>query len=143
MKTRLMIPALLAAAISTSAFARDGNDRDRDSRYDRQRPQQAFKHAQPRVVVVQPRIQHRPAPRVVHRTTYVRHVVPAPRVVYRVAPPPPHALPVRYDADRAVAQTVGAVSGGIIGNQVGNGHLAPTLVGAVIGGIIGDQFARY
>ncbi|MBU1236824.1 MAG: glycine zipper 2TM domain-containing protein [Gammaproteobacteria bacterium] len=139
MKTRLMIPALLVAAISTSAFARDGNDRD--SRHDRQRPQQVVRHTQPTVVVVQPRV--------VHRATYVRHIAPAPRIVHRtahvhrVAPPPPRALPRPHDADRAIAQTVGAVTGGIIGNQVGNGHIAPTLVGVVIGGIIGDQFARY
>jgi hypothetical protein len=123
MKTRLMIPALLVAAtFSAGAFAH-GNDRDwRNDRYD-SRHQQVVRYAPPPPVVD------------------VRHGAyrPVQRVVYHVAPPLPYPpLP----SERTVGRAIGAVAGGVIGHQVGDGHLAPVLIGAILGGVIGDHIAR-
>lgn len=125
MKTRLMIPALLAAAtFSAGAFAH-GNDRDwRDQRMDRY---DRHHHV----------VRHAPPPPVVH----VRHADyrPAPRVVYHAVPPLPYPP---LQSERTVGRAIGAVAGGVIGHQVGDGHLAPVLIGAVLGGVIGDRIAR-
>ncbi|MBI4996284.1 MAG: glycine zipper 2TM domain-containing protein [Rhodocyclales bacterium] len=120
-----MIPALLAAAtFSAGAFAH-GGDRDdwRSPRYDRHdRHHHVVRHAPPPPVVHVRQRGYRPAP-----------------VAYHSAPPLPYPpLP----SERTVGRAVGAVAGGVIGHQVGDGHLAPILIGAVLGGVIGDQIAR-
>jgi hypothetical protein len=134
MKSRFMIPALLAAVtFSAGAFAH-GGDRDNDwcgQRWNDQRYERRMVHVPPPPVYGQPRGYY-PAPRVV----YAQPVVYRPAPVYYAEPPMPR------DPQRVVAQTIGAVAGGVIGHQVGDGQLAPTLIGAVIGGVIGDQFAR-
>lgn len=134
MNTRLMIPALIAAAsFSSGAFAQ-GGDRgydQRDNRWEQQRYERRVVHMPPPPVHVQ-RGYH-PAP----RGAYYQPAAYRPAPVYHVAPPMPH------DSQRVVGQAIGAVAGGVIGHQVGNGQLAPTLIGAVIGGVIGNQFARY
>jgi len=129
MNTKLWIPALLAATtFSAAAIAHDGTpDRDwRDGRRDNQRDERRETHmpqspghyyGQRPVVYSQP-VAYRPAP------------------IYHAGPP------MLHDHQRVVAQTIGAVAGGVIGHQVGNGHIAPTLIGAVIGGVIGNQFAH-
>lgn len=128
MKTRFWIPAILAATtFSASAFAHGGNARwnDRDDwrapRYEQRRDN--YRPAPRAPVYVQQRVVYS-APPVVYRQP----------VAYRVAPPLPN--------DRFVAQTIGAVTGGFIGHQVGDGQIAPTLIGAVIGGVIGNEIAR-
>lgn len=133
MKTKFWIPVLIAAAtFSASAFAH-GDNRERDQRNDRWEDQRYQRHdarlPPPPPFPVQ-RTQH-PAPRNVHYQPAYR---PAP--IQHVAPPMAH------DPRRVVGQAIGAVAGGVIGHQVGNGHIAPTLIGAVIGGVIGNQIAR-
>jgi len=92
----------------------------------------------------------RPVPHVVHvpaRPVYVRPPVsyyqPAyyPQPVY--APAPVRYAPgyVYYNGDRLAGQVVGAVAGGVIGNVISGGALAPTAIGAVLGGIIGGDLA--
>lgn len=46
-------------------------------------------------------------------------------------------------ADTGLA--VGAVAGGILGNQIGSGggRVAATAIGAVVGGIVGSEIGRY
>ncbi len=52
----------------------------------------------------------------------------------------PHGEPTRSDAGLAI----GAVAGGILGNQVGkgSGKVVATALGAVIGGIVGSEIGR-
>lgn len=130
MKTKFWIPAILAATtFSAGAFAH-GNDRDQDRRYnrwDQQRYERRIVHMPPPPVRAQPRV------------VYAQPVVYRPAPVYHVAPPMP---PMPHNPQRVVGQAIGAVAGGFVGHQVGNGHIAPTIIGAVIGGVIGDQFAR-
>lgn len=133
MTNKLWIPALLAAAVfSANSFAHGGDhDGWREHRHHHQwaRPMPA------QVVYVQPRGYY-PAP----PATYYREPV-----VYRSAPvyyERPVAYPAYY-GDRVAAQAIGAIAGGVIGNQIGNGHVAPTLIGAVVGGAVGGHIAGY
>jgi hypothetical protein len=96
MKTRFMIPALIAAATFSSGAFAHGGDRDHDwrgNRWNDQRYERRVMHmpppvyAQPRVVYTQP-VVYRPAP------------------IYHVAPPIPLG-PI----------LIGAVIGGVIGDQ--------------------------
>jgi hypothetical protein len=129
MKIRFWIPALLAATtFSTGAFAHGGeHDRDwRDNRWHEQR----YERREPRMPEWRGHNDERDSGDYRHAGAY------RPEPYYRAEPPMP-AHP-----QRVVAQTIGAVAGGMIGHQVGDGELAPTLIGAVIGGVIGDQIAR-
>ena len=147
MTKKLWIPALIAAAtVSANAFAHGG---DRGDWGEHRRHHRHHHHDRwagylppPRmpVHVRQPVIYS--APPVIYRE----------RVVYPSAPAyygPPSAYPAypgRHSGrrgDRVAAQAIGAIAGGVIGNQVGDGHLAPTLIGAVIGGAVGDHLAGH
>lgn len=129
MKIRFWIPALLAAAtFSSGAFAHgDDHDRDwRDNRWDQQR----YERREPRMPQWRGHYEEQAPGGYRHAGAY------RPEPYYRAAPP----MPAR--SERVVAQTIGVVAGGVIGHQVGDGELAPTLIGAVIGGVIGDRIGR-
>jgi len=157
MMNKLWIPALAAACVfSANAFA--GHDWDDDDRYEHRHGHRG-KHVVMRPVYVEspvvyqaPRVVY-PAPQVVYQPVYQPpQVVYRDRIVYRDVPvyePAPryYEQPAVqfYPGDRVVAQTVGAIAGGVIGNQFGkgNGRVAATAVGAVVGGIIGGNLPAY
>ncbi|MCC4117759.1 glycine zipper 2TM domain-containing protein [Aromatoleum toluclasticum] len=157
------VPVLMATAmISANAFA--GHDWDDDERCDRrQRVERIVErdvYEEPQVVYRERRIVYR-EPRVIYREAPVVYrqapTVYRERVEYRdrpdYSPPEPYyderqGSYRRYDEprrDRVVGQAVGAVAGGLIGNQIGrgSGRVAATAVGAVVGGILGGQIADY
>jgi uncharacterized protein YcfJ len=84
-----------------------------------------------------------PAPeprRVVEHKTIVHHTyAPAPQVAQAPAPAP---APVAQNS--IVGMGLGAVVGGLIGNQVGsgNGRKLATIAGAVGGGYVGNEIAK-
>ncbi len=90
-----------------------------------------------------PALAHEPAPeprRVVEHKTIVHHTyAPAPQVVQAPAPAP---APVAQNS--IVGMGLGAVVGGLIGNQVGsgNGRKLATIAGAVGGGYVGNEVAK-
>jgi hypothetical protein len=142
MKTKFWIPALLAATtFSASAFAQGGDVQRRNDRDDWRAPRQEqrrddYRPAPRAPAYMQSRVIYS-APPVTYREPVVYRPMP---VAYRVAPPLPFPPPLPNE--RFVAQTIGAVTGGFIGHQVGDGQIAPTLIGALIGGVIGNQIAR-
>lgn len=153
---KLWIPALSAVCLfSTNAFA---GHWEHDDRYEHRRCHRGRHvvmhpaYGQAPVVYRAPEVVY-PAPRVVYQPVYQPpQVVYRERVVYRDVPvyqPAPryYAEPVVqfHPGDRVVAQTVGAIAGGVIGNQFGrgNGRVAATAVGAVVGGIIGGNLPAY
>ena len=88
----------------------------------------------------------KPAP-VVHRKVVhhvVQHAAPAPQYVQQPAYAAPH--PVRtYVSDMSPVGTgVGAVLGGVLGNQVGggNGKKLATVAGVLLGGYAGNEVAH-
>lgn len=147
---RFLIPALVAAAaFSSSAFADHGWD-------DGDRWEHRHHHGHERMVVqpgyMAPQVVYAPAPvvyqappqvvyqeRVVYRDRPVYYQAPAQQVYYE-APPAPVS-----GGNRLVGQAVGAVAGGVIGNQFGrgNGRVAATAVGAVVGSVVGGNMAEY
>lgn len=130
MKTRFWIPAVLAATFSAGAFAHGGDrDQDRDWRSHRWEDQR-YEH---RVAYMPPPRGHAQA----HDHDYEQR-----RGAYPRAPHHHAESRMPHEPQRVVARTIGAVAGGVIGHQVGDGQLAPTLIGAVIGGVVGDRFAR-
>lgn len=140
MKTRFMIPALMVAtSFSASALARGPHDHDRHDRQDhvvQHQPAPAHQVRLPR---------HHPAARVVLPDARVRRPMAVVPVAYRPTPPAPHLSRVSYPAysnDHILVPALGAVAGGIIGHQAGDGEVGPIILGAVIGGVIGNQFVR-
>lgn len=147
------IPALVAtAAISFNAFADNGW-------HEGHRHQRHHRHSYPveRVVVqrpvyVAPRVVYEMPPPVVYRERVIYRETP---VYYeappRYAPPPPPVYrrpapaPVVYGGDRMMGQAIGAIAGGVIGNQFGqgNGKVVSTAAGAVIGSMVGGNIATY
>ncbi len=140
---KIAIPALLAATLlSPHAFA-DRFDDDGDYRRHRHHPHARHVvvhhvYDEPRVVYEQPRVVYRE--RVEYRD----------RPVYVESAPRDYEGPGRYSApapagvsDRFAGQMVGAVAGGVLGNQVGkgSGRVVATAAGAVIGSIVGGNMA--
>ena len=165
----LWLPAVVAATVfSTNAFADRGGDDDdyREHRYGEHRygkhghcKQRHVKHgrhvvvqhyyAQRRAAYAPPPVIYQPQqvvyqqPQVVYRERVVYREVP---VVYEPAPRYYEQPAVQYHVgDRVVGQAVGAIAGGVIGNQFGKGNkrVAATAIGAVVGGIIGGRMATY
>ncbi|HZV55001.1 MAG TPA: hypothetical protein VFF82_08675 [Rhodocyclaceae bacterium] len=136
MTNKLWIPALLAAAtFSANSFAHGWEDHDGRGERHHHHGWYARMPAPPMPVYVQPRGYYPAPPAVNYREP----------VVYR-STPAYYERPVAYPAyygDRVAAQAIGAIAGGVIGNQIGNGHVGPTLVGAVIGGAVGGHLAGY
>lgn len=134
---KLWLSALLAAAaFSGTAFAHDGWDRGYAYGHHERHWAGHHPHARQQIVVYQ-------AP-VVYRE----------RVEYREAPVYYEQAPRRYyertsysrgNGDQLLGQAIGAVAGGLIGSNVGqgNGRIAATAVGAVIGGMVGGNMAGY
>lgn len=135
---RLLIPALISTAIfSTSAFAQGGWDGDnRGHRRHHQVERVIVRHVyeQPAVIYQAPPVLYRE--RIVYRDRPVYYEA-APRYYDR-----PAYYPV-YGSNRLIGQTIGAIAGGAIGNQIGegNGRFAATAIGAVIGSAIGGNIA--
>jgi hypothetical protein len=154
---KVWVPTLIAmAALSTSAFADDDwNDGDRW--------EHRHHHRVERVVVQEvyapPRVVYQAAPQVVYQAP--PQVVYRDRVVYREtpvyyesvprydAPPPryyeePQPAP-SYNGNRVMGQALGAVAGGVIGNQFGKGRgrVVATAAGAVLGSVVGANVAGY
>ena len=86
----------------------------------------------------QPKPKAKPATKVVYRDRYV----PAPERTYAAAPAPAPA-PVAQQPNY-VAMGVGALVGGLAGNQVGdgNGRKAATVAGVIGGAMLGNHIAN-
>lgn len=142
------IPALIAPVVlCTNAFAHDWDDEDH---YEHR-----YHHRVERVVVqevyAQPEVIYQVPPQVIYRDRVVYRDRP---VYYETAPtyqeeppryaPQPQSYP-RNNGDRAMAQTIGAVAGAVIGNRFGqgNGRVLSTAAGAVIGSVVGGNLSGY
>lgn len=126
----LAAPAQLSATRFQTADGRVFEEVDRTDT--RTAPQPAYKPA--------------PAP-VVHRKVVHHYVQPAPRQVqYAQQPSYASQHPVRsYVSDmNPVGTGVGAVLGGVLGNQVGggNGKKLATVAGVLLGGYAGNEVAH-
>lgn len=99
------------------------------------------------VVYGAPVVVYQTPPQVVYRERVVYRDVPVHRGYERsYAPRPSYDRPhATYSTgnDRVVGQVLGAVAGGVLGNQIGggNGRVVATTVGAVIGSAIGGEMA--
>lgn len=147
---KIWIPALCAAALcSASAFADPGGwygpyggPRYAPPPHHHQHRGYAY---QPPVVVYQaPPVVYQVPPRVIYRER-VAHPE-RPYYDYRAAPPYYERNRGYYpqaNGNRVAGQAIGAVAGGIIGNQVGsgNGRVVATALGAVIGSVVGGNLS--
>ena len=136
---RLLIPALIATAVfSANAFAH--GDRDDDDRWEHRHHRRVERvvvhhvYAEPEVIYQAPPVVYRE--RIVYRD----------RPVYYEAEPRYYERPAPYSggsSNRLIGQTIGAIAGGALGNQVGrgNGRIAATAIGAVVGSAIGGNVA--
>lgn len=149
---KFLISSLIAAAavFSTSAYAGDrwGHNNDR-GRHDDRWQHRHHHRAQPVFVpyaYAAPRVVYQAAPVVVYRE----------RIVYRDRPVYYEEAPRNYGdeqqpaaygdrGNRLIGQTLGAIAGGALGTQVGqgNGRIAATVIGAVVGSAIGGNAAGY
>lgn len=149
---KLWIPALIATAtFSVNALA-DHRWDDDDHCEHRHRHGRHMERMVMQPVYMEPPIVYQAPPQVIYRD----------RVVYRdrpvyydddaepryQAPPPRHYEPrvqsyPAYGGNRVVGQAIGAVAGGVIGNQFGkgSGRVAATAVGAVVGSVVGGNIA--
>lgn len=135
----LPISALIAAAAFSASALADNGRGHRDHWKHRQ-------HHHPQHVVVPyayapPVVIYRPAPVVVYREPIVYH-----EPVYYEAPPRYYERPAAYGGgNRLMGQTLGAIAGGALGTQIGqgNGRIAATAIGAVVGGALGGHAAGY
>ncbi|MQY51944.1 glycine zipper 2TM domain-containing protein [Rhodocyclus tenuis] len=146
------IPALITSLlVSANAFADPYWDRGYGEPYGHHPHHERFYEVQEPVVVYQgPPVVYQPAPRVIYQE----------RIIYRDRPVPVYAAPVEpryyqeqtrvyqapppYNGNRVIGQALGAVAGGILGNQVGagNGRVAATAVGAVVGSMVGGNLSE-
>jgi hypothetical protein len=135
---KILIPTLVAAAVfSANAFAHGGWDDDHRGH----RPPHKVKQVVVHHVYEEPRVIYQ-APPVVYR----ERVVYRDRPVYYEAEPRYYKQPAAYSSsgsNRLIGQAIGAIAGGALGNQVGqgNGRIAATAIGAVIGSAIGGNAA--
>ena len=105
-----------------------------------------FEEVNPAETRTAPQVIEKPAPvvhrKVVHHT--VQHAAPAPQYAQQPAYSQQH--PVRtYVSDMSPVGTgIGAVVGGVLGNQVGggNGKKLATVAGALLGGYAGNEVAH-
>jgi len=141
---KIFIPALVAASLfSASAFADNGwgghdNKHWKHRKHQHQHVQQVMV---PRAYVA-PVVVYEPAPVVVYR----ERIVYRDRPVYYEAEPRYYEQPAAYGGgNRLLGQTLGAIAGGALGTQVGqgNGRIAATAIGAVVGGALGGHAAGY
>ncbi|HJV52387.1 MAG TPA: glycine zipper 2TM domain-containing protein [Noviherbaspirillum sp.] len=81
--------------------------------------------------------------RTVHRTHVVHHTTTASAQPATYAPPAPAPQPP-VAQNSPVGIGVGAVVGGLLGNQVGrgNGRTLATIAGAIGGGYVGNEIAK-
>lgn len=153
---KLWIPAAIASTLfSANVFADhrwdDGDHRGRHHRHRIERVMVQPMYEAPHVIYQAAPVAYAPPPvayreRVVYRDRPVYYQEeprvysqPAPRYVERPAP-------YQYDnTNRFAGQAIGAVTGGLIGNQFGNGNgrVVSTAVGAVLGSIVGGNMAGY
>lgn len=92
-------------------------------------------------VIYAPPVIYQTAPQVIYRDRIVYRDRP---VVYETPAPTGYynGYPAQGD-NRAAAQMIGAVTGGVIGNHFGqgNGRTAATALGAVIGSVVGGRIS--
>jgi len=158
----ILIPMFILAGFSTGVAADQrwhGDERGYGHHGHKHHHHHQHQHEHPVVqhIVVQPaygepRVIYQAPPQVIYRDRVIYRDVPA----YYEAPPayqPPtgryysqsQPLPA-YDGNRVVmSQAIGAVAGGVIGNQFGkgNGRVAATAAGAVIGSMVGGNMVGY
>lgn len=155
-----LMAGLMSVSASTWAHDYDHHDRHDHGRKYQERYEHRDRYygnpapvtywSTPRYVTAQPVVirQVYPAPVVMYPPPRVVYQEP---IVYREAPQygnvyPGYSAPPRAGASNPLmGQAVGAVAGGVLGNQIGkgNGRVIATAVGAVIGGAVGGQVARY
>lgn len=149
---KLLIPAVLIGVLASgSAFAHRGWDDDDDGyrRPCRERERHVVVYQEP-VAVYQapPAVYVAPPPPVMYRERVVYREAP-PAYGYQGYPPAPtyyRQAPdyaVAYSGNRVAGQAIGAVAGGVIGNQFGRGggRMVSTAVGAVLGAVVGDHLS--
>lgn len=141
---KAMIPVVLACVVaSTSAFAHRSWDDDED--YRAYRPQPVVVYPPAAVVYQAPPVTYAPPPpTVVYRERAVYQEVPT----YRPHPEPAYYATQPADAPsyqyrNAAAPVIGAIAGGVIGNQIGHGgsRAVSTAAGAILGAIVGDRLS--
>lgn len=148
MKKALIPAVLIGVLISSSAFAHREWDDEGD--YRPYRPHREVIYQEPSVVVYQ-------TPQVVYAPPPPPQVIYRERIVYRNAPTysyqqpaptyyqaqPEYPGPSYQYGNRVAGQAIGAIAGGVIGNQIGRGggRVVSTAVGAVLGAIAGDRLA--
>lgn len=145
---KLIIPAVLIGVLASgSAFAHRGWDDDDDAyrRPCRERERHVVVYQEPVAVYQAPPVVYAPPPppvmyreRVAYREVPAYAYQPAP-TYYRQAPD----YAVAYSGNRVAGQAIGAVAGGVIGNQFGRGggRMVSTAVGAVLGAVVGDRMS--
>jgi hypothetical protein len=145
MMNKSWLPVLIVAAVSsTNAFAHhDRDDGDHDRHSYRNPPTRVVIYQEPAVVYqAPPPVAYEP-PRIVYR----ERIVYRDRPVYIDQPETPYyvrqaSYPV-YDENRVVGNAIGAITGGVLGHQIGrgNGRVAATAIGAVVGTLVGGHLA--
>lgn len=141
---RFLVPALAAASFfSAGAFADNGwSGHEKHWKHRKHHQQHQHQHAVMPRAYVAPVVVYEPAPVVVYR----ERIVYRDRPVY-YEPAPRHYEPpaVHGGGNRLLGQTLGAIAGGALGTQVGQGNsrIAATAIGAVVGGALGGHAAGY
>lgn len=145
MKKTLIPAVLIGALISGSAFAH--REWDDDEGYRPYRPQHVVVYQEPVMVYQAPPVAYAPPPpRVIYRERVVYRDAPAYRYPQEAAgyyAQQPENPPSYQYGNRVAGQAIGAIAGGVIGNQVGRGggRMVSTAVGAVLGAIAGDRLS--
>lgn len=146
---KVLIPAVLIGVLmSSSAFAH--REWDDEEGYRPYRPHhETIYQAAPLVVYQAPRVVYAPPPppQVVYRERVVYRDVPTygyqqPASTY-YQQQSEYPAPTYQYGNRVAGQAIGAIAGGVIGNQIGRGggRVVSTAVGAVLGAIAGDRIA--
>ncbi|HTH39319.1 MAG TPA: glycine zipper 2TM domain-containing protein [Rhodocyclaceae bacterium] len=141
MKTN-WIPALAVTALfSIGAQAHGWDDHGYYDRYEHHDHHRYVERVVSYPVYVEPvRVYQAPPPVIYRERVEYRQPVYVESPRYYSQPAPYY----RNDSNRLMGQALGAVAGGVIGNNIGNGNgrIAATAVGAVVGSIVGGNLSR-